>query len=41
LRFVEIDHQDDGGEAAKLLDALRSNTVNFGDHALLAGFDLS
>lgn len=40
LRFVELDHHDDGAAFAELLDAVQANTVNLSDRSLLASIDL-
>jgi len=41
LGFIQIDHRDDGGHLAELLDALQTNTVSLRDRSLIAGLDLS
>ena len=40
LRFIEIDHDDDGRGLAELLDALATNTVSLTDHSMLHEIDL-
>jgi len=40
LRFIEIDHDDDGRGMAELLDALAANTVSLTDHSMLHEIDL-
>ena len=40
LRFVEIDHQDDGLATAQVLDELQANIVSFRGRALAAELDL-
>lgn len=40
LRFIEIDHHDDGKVMAELLDVLQANTISLADRSLLSGIDL-
>lgn len=40
LRFIEIDHCDDGEVMAELLDALQANTISLADRSVLSGIDL-
>lgn len=40
LRFIEIDHHDDGAAMAELLDALQANTISLRDRSLLGQIDL-
>ena len=40
LRFVGLDHDDDGSVAAELLDELQANTVSFRGRAAVAELDL-
>lgn len=41
LRFVEIDHHDDGHQIAPMLAALEQATVRFDDHIVVAELDLN
>lgn len=41
LRFIEIDHHDDGSAVAELLNTLATNTVDMRDYELIASIELT